>query len=239
MAKIDPPISSAHEAALIRKLEAETEELQIQHELGRANIREQLAESEIREISLRERQRVEDLHMASDHYVFHHFIDGPVSHVAVFTALQVLAAWDRQYPECPMNITINSPGGSVVDGMHLFDQLTSYSRRGGGTHLVTITVRGYAASMAAILLQAADRRVVGPESYLLVHEISAGASGKIGEIKDDLKWYEKVCTRIANIFVERSGGRISADMFKLNWERKDWWLDSGESLELGFSDEIG
>jgi ATP-dependent protease ClpP protease subunit len=123
--------------------------------------------------------------------------------------------------------------------MHLFDALTSYSKRGGGTHEITMIVRGYAASMAAILLQSVDVRVIGPESYLLVHEISAGAIGKIGEMKDDMKWYERVCERIATIFVQRSGGKVTKAKFKANWTRKDWWLDSDEALRLGFVDKIG
>lgn len=239
MKKDDAAMSPAHESALIAKLAAETEELRLQQELRRAEIRERSADAEIREITRKERERLESLSLVQDHYVFHHFFDGPVDSRSVFTALSTMAAWHRQYPECPMDITINSPGGSVTDGMHLFDQIVSYSKRGGGSHLVTITVRGRAASMGAILLQAADVRRQGAEAFLLIHEVSAGTSGKVGDIKDDLKWYEKVCDRIANIFVERSGGKINADSFKEKWSRRDWWIDSREALQLGFIDEIG
>lgn len=239
-------LSPAHEEAAIRKLDAETEELLLQQELRRAEIRKTIAEAQeqehdaaIRGIAHKERERVEELAAIQDHYVFHHLLEGPISQVTVFPLLNVMAAWDRVHPECPMNIAINSPGGNVTGGMHLFDQLTSYSIRGGGSHLVTMTVRGYAASMGAILVQAADLRVMGPESYLLVHELSAGTSGKIGDLKDDMKWYEKICDRIAHIFVERSGGKIAAEVFRENWERKDWWLSSDEALELGFVDRIG
>lgn len=238
--------SPAHEQALIAKLEAETEELRRQALLRDAEIRGTVAEAlkeehqaGIAQIQLRERQRMDELTAVADIYYFHHFFDGPVSEKSVYGCLNTLNAWDRLYPESSWDITMNSPGGSVIDGMHLFDALTAFSRRRGGTHHITMTVRGYAASMGAILLQAVDRRVIGPESYLLVHEISAGASGKIGELKDDIKWYDKICDRVANLFVERSGGKITAQKFKDNWERKDWWLDSEESLELGFVDAIG
>lgn len=238
--------SPAHEEALIAKLAAETEELKRQATLRDAEIRGVLAEAvkeehqaEIAAIQLRERQRLDELTSVSDHYWFHHFFDGSVSEKTVYSCLNTLNAWHRLHPESAWDITINSPGGSVIDGMHLFDALTAFSRRGGGTHHITMTVRGYAASMGAILLQAVDRRVVGPESYLLVHEISAGASGKIGELKDDIKWYDRICDRVANIFVQRSGGKISAAAFKRNWARKDWWLDSDEALKLGFVDAIG
>lgn len=232
-------VSPAHEAALIAKLNAETQELLLQKELRSAELREKSADATIREIALAARQREEDLTLVQDHYVFHHFFAGAVDFKNVYTALAVLAAWHRQDPVCPMNITIDSEGGSVIDGMHLFDQLTAYSIRGGGRHEVTITVRGQAASMGAILVQAADRRVIGPESYLLVHELAASARGKLGDIKDSLKFYEKISNRIANLFVERSGGKIDVETFAEKWSRTDWWLSSDEALELGFVDEIG
>lgn len=208
----------------------------------------------IRKITLAERSRMEDLAVVQDHYVHHHFFDGYVGEKSVFGCLNTLAAWHRTEPNCDMDITINSPGGSVIDGMHLFDQITAYSLRGGGTHKVTITVRGYAASMAGILLQAADVRLIGPESYLMIHEISAGTGGKIGEIKDDVKWYQKLCDRVVDIFVARASDAARVDAlrdeplgvvgidkeeFGKRWERHDWWLDSKEALELGFVDGIG
>lgn len=235
--KLVAEAESAREEAALHRIDQTLKGLEV--EKLRANVLEAQHDAALRGITLNERKRMEDLAVIQDHYVFHHYFDGFVGEKSVYAALNTLAAWDRAHPDCDMNITINSPGGSVIDGMHLFDQLTAYSRRKGGRHKVTITVRGYAASMAAILLQAADERVIGPESYLLVHEVSAGASGKIGELKDDLKWYEKMCDRIAHIFVERSSGLVTAEQFKSNWERKDWWLDSEESLELGFVDRIG
>lgn len=245
---LTPPAehSPAHEAALIAKLKAEEEELKFQQELRKAEIAKTLAEAKREEyeaaiagISHIERKRIEDLTAVSDHFVFHHTFDGPVDAKSVKICLQTMDAWHRQHADSAWTITMNSPGGSVIEGMHLFDALTAYSRRGGGTHEITMIVRGYAASMAAILLQAVDKRVIGPESYLLIHEISAGAMGKIGEMKDDMKWYEKICERISTIFVQRSGGKITKSRFKTNWTRKDWWLASDEAAALGFVDEVG
>jgi ATP-dependent protease ClpP protease subunit len=154
-----------------------------------------------------------------------------------------MAIWhrldDAEKKYRPMHIIVDSPGGSVIDGMHLFDQMVTYSERGGGPHKITITVRGYAASMAGILLQAADVRKIGPESYLMIHEVSSFAAGKIGELKDEIKFLDKISDRVANIFVERSKKKISLAKFKSNWNRQDWWLTSKEALDYGFVDEIG
>lgn len=191
-----------------------------------------------------ERERVEELAVNQDYFKYKYLFNDPVKESSVAPLLNTMGAWDRRDPESAWTITMNSPGGSVTDGMHLFDEIACYSQRGGGGHHITIKIRGYAASMGGILVQAADRRLIGPEAYMLIHEVSAGTGGKVGDIKDDLKWYEKVCDRIADIFVSRScemlgDGAISKEKFQESWQRSDWWLASDEVLQYGFADAIG
>lgn len=237
--------SPEREAAELAKLGAETAKIHLENQAAEIDLRKAIAEANqaqneaiVSGIIRVERERIEELTKVQDHYVFHHYFDGPVNIKSVYGALNTLNAWDRLYPESPWTIHINSPGGDAVAGMQLFDTITRYSSRGGGSHEITMIVEGYAASMAGILLQAADVRKVGAQSYLMIHEISAGTGGKIGDIKDDVKWYQMMCDRIAALFVSRSGGLISLEDFKKGWERHDWWLDSDESLRLGFVDAI-
>ena len=253
--------SPEREAMELEKMEVEIAGLKIDQalkvldqDIKAAELREKLAkaleaehDATYRGIVVAEKSRSEELLKIQDHFVFHHLFDEPVDRKSVFACLNTMNMWHRQYPESDWHIEMNSPGGSVIAGMHLFDQITAYSKRGGGNHKITMTVRGYAASMAGILLQAADVRRIGPEAFLMIHEISAGTGGKIGEIKDDVKWYEKLCERVVDIFVNRSQEAakdnpaikgITKAAFKKSWERIDWWVDSAESLRLGFVDEI-
>lgn len=119
--------------------------------------------------------------------------------------------------------------------MALYDYLRELSVKG---HRITTSTRGYAASMAAILLQAGDRRVMGHEAWLLIHEVSMAASGKIGELEDTAEWGKKICQRVADIFIDRSGGKLDRDYFISHWSRRDWWIDADEGLRLGLVDEI-
>jgi ATP-dependent protease ClpP protease subunit len=191
-------------------------------------------------------QRSEKLSLASNHYHHEFMFNQAVYDDAVEGCLAQLAVWDRLDPHCPMHIILDSPGGSVIDGMHLFDQILAYSQRPWdtsnrpkGLHPTKMTVRGYAASMAGILLQSADERVIGPESYLMIHEVASFAQGKIGELKDEIKFLDRVSDRVADIFVLRSDGKITKKAFIKEWERKDWWLDSQQSFDAGFVDRIG
>lgn len=196
-------------------------------------------EAEIQRINRDRIVRQESFDLLGDYYHHVHFFNGDVTPKTVDSCMRTLEAWHRQDPNCDMEIRIRSLGGSVIDGMALVDQLIQYSLRGGGSHQVTITVRGVAASMAAIILQAADVRRMGQEAYLLVHEPSGVAEGSTGDLKDVMRWFDLVSERISNLFVTRSNGRISLEDFQNLWQRKDVWLDSKESLNYGFVDSIG
>lgn len=191
--------------------------------------------------------RTEKLALASNHY--HHVYDfaEKVTADSVETCLAQLAIWDRLDPECDMHIIMDSPGGSVIDGLHLFDAILGYSKRPWddddrlerGTHSTKMTVRGYAASMGGILLQSADERVIGRHSVLMVHQVATYVQGKIGDLKDEVKFLDKISDDVTNMFVGRSHGKISRDRFEELWDRQDWWLTSREALDYGFVDRLG
>src|SRR5690606_17844148 len=101
---------------------------------------------------------------------------------------------------------------------------------------VTTIVNGIAASMAGILLQAGSVRVMGTESWLMIHEVSFGAQGKIGEIEDTVSWVKMVQERVKRIFSDRS--HLSVEEVEELWRRKDAWLSSEKALELGLVDEV-
>lgn len=254
------PVSPALEAAQIKKLNAEAKKIDLEAkrillENDLSNLAIQQAEADIKaanahaaeaeysavasRITADAASRQEQFTLASDHYHHELHFSCAVDSKSVERALQQLSVWHRQSPECAMNITIHSEGGSALDGIHLFDQLWAYSLRGGGTHKVTVTVKGYAASMAAILVQAADERIIGPQSWLMIHKVSAGASGKVTEIMNTAKFLEHMCDRIAGVFVDRAGGKISLETFSDKWEHADWWLSAEQALQYGFVDRIG
>lgn len=244
-----PEREAAEVAKLIleaEKLKADIESVKIEQRLKEAEARKALAlameaehDAEMREIRLKESRRGEALVAVTDFYQHIYVFDQPVSQASVNNCLNTINAWHRTDPNSSWDITINSPGGSVVAGMHLFDVIDAYSVRGGGTHNVTMTVRGYAASMAGILLQAADERVIGKRSHILVHQVSSWAEGSLGAIKDQVKWLDTVSEQVVQLFVERSQGRLTVEQFKAGWERIDWWITAEQALSMGMVDRIG
>jgi ATP-dependent Clp protease protease subunit len=132
-------------------------------------------------------------------------------------------------------LIINSPGGSVIDGLALYDTLRFVSEESGRE--VTTVALGYAASMGGVLLQAGDVRLITPSSSVLIHEISSGSRGSTGRIKDHMEHVEMLTDRIVKILASRS--TLTEDELREKWDRKDWWLTAEDVVRFGFADRIG
>lgn len=191
-------------------------------------------------------RRQEKVNLTGNHHHKEFWFNDGVDETTVAECAAQLAVWHRLDATCDMTVKINSPGGTVFDGMHLFDDVSAYSLRewdtraiAHGTHHTTVIGRGMAASMGGILLQAFDTRIVGPECWILIHEISTLSAGKLSEIREDSKFWDRVADRVADIFVRRANGKITKASFKRKWDGKEWWLSSEEALGYGFVDEIG
>lgn len=139
---------------------------------------------------------------------------------------------DRKKPR--IVIELNSPGGSIIDGFQLFDEVTRFRKQG---YHITIRVRGMAASMASVLLQAADVREIGPNANLMIHRAAFGAIGKAYEIEDEVEFVKKLEASIVTIFSGRSGKKrkVFEDLLA---KRKDLWFTSEETLKFGLADAI-
>lgn len=212
--------------ALAEKIEAETQNVR---ELVRGNH----ASANIVEIEARAHERTELEVLAANKYKHVYHFMGEVGSTSASNCIEALTMWSRLDPGCDIEIVFNSPGGSVLPGLALFDYITDIRNKG---HKITTVALGHAASMAGILLQAGDVRVMGRESWLLIHEISFAAIGKIGEIEDTTEWVKKIQNRVLNIFSARS--KLTPKQIERRWKRKDWWISSDESLKLGLVDDL-
>ena len=167
-----------------------------------------------------------------EHHLFYPY-NGVVGNDGVNNCIEVLTTWMRTRPGENIEIQFNSPGGSMTAGFALWDHIQLIKSYG---HQVTTSSIGVAASMAGVLLQAGHERVIGRESWMLIHQGSMGAVGKMGDIEDTVEWAKRMQDRIINIFAERSS--LSPEEIRTHWERRDWWLSSDEALELGLVDRV-
>lgn len=219
----------------MRSLEADLKRLQVDQEA--AKLRKLVADADLAEWAEATERRYQESVNASDLANYRYNFTSVVDSRSVQIAVLELSVWDRiADPDQPFEIVFHSPGGSVFDGMRLFDVIHGLSKRGGGTHHITTVAQGYAASMASILLQAGDTRVMGRQSYQLIHEISSVAMGSATALEDELATLRMIQAQVVDIYCERS--TLTADFIRDKWTRRDWWISANESLELGLVDEI-
>lgn len=157
---------------------------------------------------------------------------GDLTEYTVKDAVDVLHDWAVVNLE-PITIRLCSPGGSVFDGLALFDVIRDI--RTSGVYVTTYAV-GYAASMASILLQAGDRRRISRNTWFMVHEPSTLALGKASTIKDESTLMQKLHRQLVGIVAERS--TLTEKQVLTRCNRKDWWMPAAEAVQYGFADEL-
>lgn len=214
---------------------AEAKKLLAEAESAKAVARKEKALAAQEEIKLASAKRSEEKTLATDDSYRRYFFDSHVDSKSVKNCMDKLAEWSRRDPGKPIELVICSPGGSVIDGLALFDYIISI--RNAGTRIDTHAI-GYAASMGGVLLEAGETRSMGATSSILIHEISTATMGSIGAIEDEVEFIKQLQNRVLRIFANRSNGKVSVATLQRKWRRKNWWLDSVEALKLGIVDEV-
>ena len=138
---------------------------------------------------------------------------------------------EAQDPDKDIQFYINSPGGSVTDGMAIYDTM-QYIK----CDVTTICV-GMAASMGAFLLSSGTKgkRYALPNAEVMIHQPSAGTQGKVTDMEIDVEHYLKIKTRL-NEIMARNTGRTPEEI-KLASER-DNWMTADEALAYGLVDKV-
>ena len=140
---------------------------------------------------------------------------------------------ESEDPDKEISFYINSPGGSITDGMAIVDTM-NYIK----CPVSTICV-GLAASMGSVLLTcgAKGRRFATPNSEILIHQplISGGLAGQTTEIKIHADHMVKTREKLNKLLSERTGQ--SLEQIEKDTER-DHYMTAQEALEYGLIDEI-
>ena len=157
----------------------------------------------------------------------------PIDRLSTRAAMHTVDEWLRRDSERPIEMILNSEGGSVIDGLGFYDFLAHVGTRVD----LTIRVCGMAASMAGIILQAATHRVMSKHSLLMIHEVSNDyMGGQLSEMEDDVKFMTDLQNRMLKILADRS--KLSVAQIKKHSARKDWWLPAATAKRHGFVDAV-
>jgi len=138
---------------------------------------------------------------------------------------------EAQDPDKEIQLYINSPGGSVTDGMAIYDTM-QYIK----CDVSTICV-GMAASMGAFLLSsgAKGRRLALPNAEIMIHQPSAGTKGQVTDMAIHLKRLQIIKKRLNSIMAKNTGQSI--ETVTADCER-DNFMTAEEAKEYGLIDKI-
>lgn len=159
------------------------------------------------------------------------YINGEVDGLMALSVISQLRYLDAKSDE-DITLIINSPGGSVTDGMAIYDCMKSI-------HCDTVTIAtGRAASMGAFLLAAGTKgkRYATENAVIMIHQPLGGVQGQITDISlaVDHMMYEK--KKLASILADACGKTQKKLMHDTE---RDNWMSSAAAKEYGLIDHIG
>ncbi|MBE5755976.1 MAG: ATP-dependent Clp endopeptidase proteolytic subunit ClpP [Clostridia bacterium] len=159
------------------------------------------------------------------------FVDGEITSQTANLVIAQLIYLEGKDPDKDIMMYINSPGGSVVAGMAIYDTM-NYIK----CDVCTICV-GMAASMGAILLSsgAKGKRFALPNSEIMIHQPLGGFQGQASDIKIHADHIMKTRKTLNKILSENSG--VPIETIEKDTDR-DNYMSAEEAKKYGLVDKI-
>ena len=159
------------------------------------------------------------------------FIGTPINDFVANAVIAQMLFLKMEDPKKDISLYINSPGGSVTDGMAIYDTMNFLQ-----CDIVTYCV-GQAASMATLLLAAGTKgkRYALPNSRVMMHQPTGGATGQTSDIsiaaKEILRWRARM-----NELISSHTNKTSEEI--ANDSDRDFYLTAEDALAYGIVDKV-
>lgn len=134
-----------------------------------------------------------------------------------------------------LNVFINSPGGSVFEGISIKNMLERQKLKGC---FINVVIDGLAASIASVIAMAGDKISMPENALMMVHRASCGCFGNADEMRKQIEVLDKIDIVLTNTYVNRSGGLLSKEDVQAMFNSGDTWLTAEEAKNYGLCDEI-
>ncbi|MDA3960427.1 MAG: ATP-dependent Clp protease proteolytic subunit [Planctomycetota bacterium] len=159
------------------------------------------------------------------------FLGTQVDNKSSVGLVQQLLYLEAQDAKKPITLYINSPGGSVIDGMAIYDTIRRIKPE------VHALVSGMAASMGAVILSGCEKghRRCLKHSEVLLHQPLGGAQGPATDIQISAQRILKTKEQLIRLLAVNSGQEYEKVLEDCD---RDYWLDAEEALAYGIIDEI-
>jgi len=151
-------------------------------------------------------------------------------HTANLVVAQMLFL-EVEDPKKDVIFYINSPGGSVYDGMAIYDTM-KYIK----CDVQTVGI-GLQASMGAFLLSSGvkGKRFLLPHAKVMIHQPSSGTRGKVSDMEIDLMESLRIKKQLNEILAKNTGQKLAKIEKDVD---RDYWMSAQEAVEYGLADKV-
>ena len=138
---------------------------------------------------------------------------------------------EKEDPDKDIEVYINSPGGSVIAGLAIYDTMRHIKPD------IATTCVGMAASMGAVLLSGGTKgkRTSLPNSRIMIHQTSGGVQGTAADIQIQVREMNRYLEKLTQILAENCGREFSQVAKDID---RDYWMSAEEGVEYGIIDEV-
>ena len=132
-----------------------------------------------------------------------------------------------------ITLTMNTPGGSVMDGIAIYNGLRNHAEKTGA--VITVKVLGVVASIGSIIAMAGDKIVMPKNTFMMIHSPSAPLYANATEMRDMADLLDKFESSLISTYVARTGKTAEEIKAMLDAET---FMTADEALAMGFADEV-
>ena len=159
------------------------------------------------------------------------FIDGEINQTTASVVVAELIHLANEDGAADIKMYINSPGGSVYDGLAIYDTMNYVS-----PDVQTYGI-GLQASMGAFLLSsgAKGKRHLLPSSRVMIHQPSSGTQGKVTDQEISLREAVELKEKLSEIMAKNTGQKLTK--VKTDMER-DFWMSADDAVKYGVADSV-
>ena len=159
------------------------------------------------------------------------FLTDEVNQTTASLIIAQMLFLEAEDPKKDIMLYINSPGGSVYDGLGIYDTMSHLK-----CDVATIGV-GVQASMGAFLLASGTKgkRSLLPHATVMIHQPSAGSRGKVTDMEIDLKESLRLKKLLNEIMAANTGQKV--ERIEKDSDR-DNWMTAEEAVKYGLVDQI-
>ncbi len=130
-----------------------------------------------------------------------------------------------------INIYINSLGGSVMEGMAVYNQLRRHKAH------KTVYIDGFACSVASVIAMAGDEVIMPSNTMMMIHAPLLCVRGHSSDLRKAADELDKISLSTMQAYLQKAGGKLTAEKLAEMYDRETYW-SAAECISLGLADRM-